>query len=309
MNYKYYIADVFTNQIFNGAQIAVFPYADGLNSQQMQRVSRELNLTETVFIFHQHADCVKRQMRIFTPKSEIDFAGHPVIAAAFVLASCGDIVLRKKYTPVVFEQNVGPISANITNNNGKPSFIQFTRKVSPIVDRFAPPDGELASFLSIPEGQIDHKKYNTRLVSCGFPYLVVPVYNYETVRHAKFNFQAWSQSIAPQTAAQEILLFSAKTRSHDAEFNARLVGPTIGLHDDPPVGTAMPAFAAYLCSFEHLQKGTYTFAVDRGDANHRRSLINLEMDHKGEDTLTIRIGGEAVMVAEGWMTVPAIQDF
>jgi trans-2,3-dihydro-3-hydroxyanthranilate isomerase len=272
----------------------------------MKLVAGELNLTETVFVFHQDADAVKRRMRIFTPQGEIDFAGHPVIATAFVLASCGDIALSEKYTPVVFEQNVGPISANITNYNGKPDFIQFTGKVSPIVDRFAPTDGELASFLSIPEGQIDHKKFNTRLVSCGFPYLVVPVYNYETVRKARFNFQAWSQSIAPQTAAQEILLFSAKTPFQDADFNARLVGPNIGLHDDPPVGTAMPAFAAYLCSFEHMKKGTYTFAVDRGEANNRRSVLNLEMDHKGEDTLTIRVGGEAVMVAEGTMTIPDI---
>jgi trans-2,3-dihydro-3-hydroxyanthranilate isomerase len=292
MNYKYYIADVFTNQIFNGAQIAVFPNADGLSNLQMKLVAKELHLTETVFVFHESKD-TKRRMRIFTPKGEIDFAGHPVIAAAFVLASCGDIELTGKFTPIVFEQNSGPITTNITNDNGKPVFIQFTRKISPIVDRFAPPDGELASFLSIPQGQIDHKKYNTRLVSCGFPYLIVPVYNYETVRSAKFNYQ-------------EILLFSAKTPFHDADFNARLFGPNIGLHDDPPVGTAMPAFAAYLCSFDHMKKGTYTFAVDRGEKNNRRSVINLEMDHKREDTLTIRVGGEAVMVAEGCMTIPEV---
>ena len=68
----------------------------------------------------------------------------------------------------------------------------------------------------------------------------------------------------------------------------------------------MPAFAAYLCSFEHMQKGTYVFSVDRGEAQQRRSIINLEMDHKGEDTLTIRVGGAAVMVAEGRMTIPAL---
>jgi trans-2,3-dihydro-3-hydroxyanthranilate isomerase len=307
MNYKYYIADVFTNQIFNGAQIAVFPNADGLSNHQMKLVAKELHLTETVFVFHQDKD-TNRRMHIFSPKGEIDFAGHPVIATAFVLASCGDIELTGKFTPIVFEQNSGPISTNITNDNGKPVFIQFTRKVSPIVDRFAPPDGELASFLSIAQGQIDHKKYNTRLVSCGFPYLIVPVYNYETVRSAKFNYQAWSESIAPQTAAQEILLFSARTPFQDADFNARLVGPNIGWHDDPPVGTAMPAFAAYLCSFDHMKKGTYTFAVDRGEKSNRRSVINLEMDHKREDTLTIRVGGEAVMVAEGTIHIPAAEN-
>ena len=71
------------------------------------------------------------------------------------------------------------------------------------------------------------------------------------------------------------------------------------------VGTAMAAFASYLCSFEHMQKGTYTFSVDRGDENIRRSVINLEMDHKGEDKLTLRVGGEAVMVSEGEMFIPS----
>jgi trans-2,3-dihydro-3-hydroxyanthranilate isomerase len=304
MNYKYYIADVFTRRIFNGAQIAVFPNADGLSEQTMKLVARELNLTETVFVFHRDGDASKRRIRVFTPKGEINFAGHPVIAAAFVLAACGDVELSGKYTPVVFEQNVGPITANISNDDGKPAFIQFTGKVAPIVDRYVPTESELAAFLGIDQRQIDHKKHTPRLVSCGFPYLVVPVYNYETVRKAKFNYQAWSQSSAPQTAAQEILLFSAKTPYQDADFNARLVGPNIGLHDDPPVGNAMPAFAGYLCSFEHMQKGTYTFAVDRGDENSRRSVINLEMDHKRQDTLTIRIGGEAVMAAEGMMYIP-----
>ena len=266
MKYNYYIADVFTKQIFSGAQIAVFPNAEGLSQQQMQLVARELNLSETVFVFHPDKQTTNRVMRIFSPLSEIDFAGHPIIATAFVLAHCGDIQLNAAITPMVFEQNTGPVNVNITAEDGKPSFVQFTRKVTSIIDRFTPSDEELASFLSIQQSELDHKKYATRLVSCGVPYLIVPVWRYESVRNAKFNYAAWSQSIAPQTAAQEILLFSPKTPFADADFNARLLGPRIGMHDDPPVGSAMPAFASYLCSFEFMQKGTYTFAVDRGDA-------------------------------------------
>ena len=106
-----------------------------------------------------------------------------------------------------------------------PVFVQFSRKVSSIVDRFAPTDEELASFLSIQQSELDHKKYSPRLVSCGVPYLIVPVWSYETVRNAKFNYSAWSQSIAPQTAAQEILLFAPKTPFVDSDFNARLTRP------------------------------------------------------------------------------------
>jgi trans-2,3-dihydro-3-hydroxyanthranilate isomerase len=305
MKYNYYIADVFTKQIFSGAQIAVFPNAEGLSQQQMQLVARELNLSETVFVFHPDKQNTNRVMRIFSPLSEIDFAGHPIIATAFVLAHCGDIQLTDAITPMVFEQNTGPVNVNITAEDGQPGFVQFTRKVTSIIDRFTPSDEELAGFLGIQQSELDHKKYAARLVSCGVPYLIVPVWRYESVRAAKFNYAAWSQSTAPQTAAQEILLFAPKTPFADTDFNVRLLGSRIGLHEDPPVGNAMPAFASYLCSFDFMQKGTYTFAVDRGDERNRRSVLNLEMDHKGSDTLTIRVGGEAVMVAEGVMNIPA----
>jgi len=306
MKYNYCIADVFTKEIFSGAQIAVFPNAEGLSTAQMQLVARELNLSETVFVFHPDTQRSTRVMRIFSPLAELDFAGHPVIATAFVLANCGELSLNAPTTSIIFQQNAGALEVNVTVENGKPSFIQFTRQVNSIIDRFAPSDDELARFLSIEVSELDHKKYSTRLVSCGLQYLVVPVWQYESVRNAKFNDAAWNQSSAPQTAAQEILLFAPKTPFTDADFNVRLLGSRIGLHEDPPVGNAMPAFASYLCSFDFMQKGTYTFAVDRGDKQSRRSVLNVEMDYKGKDTLTIRVGGSAVMVAEGVMMVPEL---
>jgi len=306
MKYNYCIADVFTKEIFSGAQIAVFPNAEGLSAAQMQLIARELNLSETVFVFHPDTQRSTRVMRIFSPLAELDFAGHPVIATAFVLANCGELSLNAPTTSIIFQQNAGALEVNVTVENDKPSFIQFTRQVNSIIDRFAPLDDELGRFLSIDTSELDHKKYSTRLVSCGLQYLVVPVWQYESVRNAKFNDAAWNQSSAPQTAAQEILLFAPKSPFTDADFNVRLLGSRIGLHEDPPVGNAMPAFASYLCSFDFMQKGTYTFAVDRGDKQSRRSVLNVEMDYKGKDTLTIRVGGSAVMVAEGVMMVPEL---
>lgn len=304
MKINYYIADVFTKQMFNGAQIAVVPNADGLSDTIMKQLARELNLSETVFVFHPVEGDTKRKMRIFTPNKELDFAGHPIIATAYVLGLCGDIPLKEAINPIVLEQNIGPIDVIITAVDSKPTFVQFAHTVDSIIDRFAPTDEELSSFLGIKQSELDHKKYSPRLVSCGFPYLIVPAWNYDTVRRAKFNSAAWSQSIAPQTAAQEILLFAPKTPFPDSDFNARLLGPHIGLYDDPPIGSAMPAFAAYLCSFEHTQKGTHAFAVDRGDANSRRSVLNIEMDNKGHEQLALRVGGEAVLFAQGTIDLP-----
>ena len=304
MNYKYYITDVFTSQVFNGAQVAVFPIADGLSVQMMQKIAREINLSETVFLFKQHDSEKNWKMRVFSPHTEMDRTGHPVIAAAYVLASCGELDLTEKNTSLSFEQNTSSVTANVSGKNGKPDSIQYTRDASPIVDYYAPTDSEIAKILSISESDIDNKKYSTRLVSCGRPYLIVPVFYYETVRKARFNFAAWTQSSAPQTAAQEILLVSPRTPNKDSDFAVRLLGPNIGVHQDPPVGSTMASLASYLCSFDFMREGTYTYAVERGDEKVRRSVLNLEMDHKGEDTLTFRVGGEAVMVADATMYIP-----
>ncbi|MFW5427468.1 MAG: PhzF family phenazine biosynthesis protein [Methylophagaceae bacterium] len=304
MTLNYYIADVFTREMFAGTQVAVFPKSDALNAEQMALVAKELNMPETVFVSNQSDDDTSRKMRIFSPLGEIDYAGHPIIATAYILGECGDIKLNNGVTSLSFVQNTGAIEVNVSASNNKVSFVQFTDKVSSVIDRFTPSDAELADLLSIQTSEIDHKKYTSRLVSCGFPYLIVPVWNYDSVRHAKFNFSAWSQSSAPQSAAQEILLFSPKTAFKDSNFNARLLGPNIGVNDDPAVGSAIPAFASYLCSFDFTQEGTHTFAVDRGDASNRRSLINIEMDHKAGTTLNLRIGGEAIIVAEGKMFIP-----
>jgi trans-2,3-dihydro-3-hydroxyanthranilate isomerase len=298
MTQSYYVADVFTNERFSGAQIAVFPEAGDLTEQQMTDISREMNLSETVFV-SQQGDSQSYTMRVFSPLGEIDFAGHPIIATAYVLAESGKVSLADNVIPLTFKQNVGDIDVHLSVVDGKANFAQFNHKVSSVIDRFTPSDQELAEFLGLDVNDIDHKKYGTRLVSCGFPYLVVPVWSYEAVRNAKFNYAAWSHSAAPQTAAQEIILFSPKTPNSDVNFNVRLMGPNIGVNEDPPVGSAMPAFASYLCSFESTQEGTHTFSVERGDANSRRSVINIEMDHRGKSELNLRIGGEAVMVAEG----------
>jgi len=306
MTINYYIADVFTNELFSGAQIAVFPQADNLNPVEMEIIAKEMNLSETVFVSNPNKDQASRRMRVFSPTmGEIDFAGHPIIATAFVLGESGEINLAEGVTSLTFTQNSGDIDVNVSASGGKVSFVQFATKVSSVMDRFTPTIAEIADLLSISPEDIDHKKYSTRLVSCGFPYLIVPVWSYEAVRKAKFNFNSWSLSAAPQTAAQEILLFSPKTPYIDANFNARLLGPNIGINDDPPVGSAMPSFASYLCSFDFTQQGTHTFAVDRGDDNSRRSVINIEMDNKAQAELALRIGGEAVMVAEGKMHIPA----
>ncbi|MGH8547329.1 MAG: PhzF family phenazine biosynthesis protein [Methylococcales bacterium] len=306
MEYQFYTADVFTNRPFQGVQIAVFPKADGLNVGNMEKIANELNLSETVFVFRPEGRPNARRMRIFAPTGEIDFAGHPIIATAHILAEIGEFPLTAPTTPIELIQNTGPVKTHISVQDGKPVLVQFTMKPEPIVDRFVPRETEIAEFLELPVNAIDTKKYQSMMVSCGFPYLVVPLTSYQAVRNARFNFSVWSRTTAPATSAQEILLFSAQTANPVSDFHIRLVGPRIGVKEDPPIGSSIPAFTSYLCAHSHVRTGTYTFAVDRGTESGRQSLLHLEMDNKGKNQISIRVGGEAVLMSRGTMKVPAV---
>ena len=304
MKYQYFIADVFTTRPFNGAQIAVFPHADGLNQQQMQLIARELNLSETAFVFAPANGSGARRTRIFSPQAEIHFAGHPIIAIGQVLAAIGDIKLESKYTAITLEQNIGPIAVNITGAEGQPALVQFTLQTKPVVDRFVPAEAQIAEILSLTETDIENKKFHSLIVYSDHTYLIVPIRSYNAVRQAKFNYLAWGQSSVPASMATGILLFTTQTDTSLSNFHARLVGPNIGILDDPPIGSAMPAFTGYLCAHDHIKKGTHAFVVDRGLITSRKSILSIEMDHKREETLTVRIGGPAVMVSEGTINVP-----
>jgi len=304
MNYKYYIADVFTDRIFQGAQIAIFPHAEGLNKDTMQHIAKEMNLSETVFVFNESGKENQRRLRTFSAQQEIDFAGHPLIATAWVLAHIEDIKLTGEHTKISCEQNTGSIDVYVTTENKQPKLVQFTTPVSATVDRFVPTDKELADILGLKIDELENKQFNPMLVSSGKNYLVVPIRTYPSVRKAHFNFKAWSSSSAPATLSREILLVTSTPGADQPDFHARIVGPDIGHTEDPPIGSAIPAFAAFLCQHKQITRGTHIFSIDRGTESTRRSELNIEMDNKPDNKLVIRVGGPAVLVAEGLINLP-----
>ena len=299
MKYNYYIADVFTTQLFSGAQIAVFPHAQGLDQGQMQLIARELNLSETAFVFPSSNGNSSKRARIYTPQNEVNFAGHPIIAIGKVLAKIGEIKLENQHTKFILEQNIGTIEVNITQQNGEPSLIQYTLQTKPEIDRFTPDEEQLAEILSVEKNDIETKKYHSLIVFADQSYLIIPIRSFNAVRNAKFNFDTWSRSGAPASMFNELLLFSTQTDLKESNFHARLIGPKIGINQDPPIGSAMLAFAAYLRAHDHIRYGTHTFVVDRGNIYTRKSILSVEMDKKDESTLTIRVGGPAVIAGQG----------
>lgn len=303
MKTTYYIVDVFTDKVFSGAQIAVFPEAEGLSAAQMQTLAREINLTETVFICAGKEENSYR-VKIFSPSEERDFSGHATIAAGFILISESGLAYVEPHTTVSLEQNSGLLDVTISKREDGRFFVQFTRAVEAVTDRFVPSNNQLAAMLSLDVKEIGSPRYNTLLVSCDKPYLVVPLNSFDVVRRAVFNSKEWSTEVAPLAAADEILLFATKSDLPTSNFHGRLVGPSIGLAEDPPIASSMPTFAAYLAEHEHIKQGTYSFDIDRGAATTRKSVLTVELIAKEGRALQLRVGGPAVLVAKGEIIAP-----
>ena len=303
MSHTYYTADVFTETVFQGAQIAVFPAVANFDDEQMSLIARELNLSETVFVSPGEQNN-HFKLRIFTPLKEISFAGHPVLATAKTLVEEGLITLSSGKATVCFQQKAGDLSVNIEQREGEPLFVQFSLSSDPVIDRYTPRASELAALLSIDESDIDTHTFQTRLVSINLPYLILPLASQAAVRKARFDMKAWSQSSAPAMAAQEILVFSNKTDNSDTDFHARLLGPSIGVHEDPPIGSAMPCFTGYLGSHDAIREGTYTFIIDRGTSETRRSVLAIEMDNHADKATALRVGGNVVLVSKNSLLLP-----
>jgi len=304
MDYEFYTADAFTSEPYQGAQIAVIPYAEGLTPAQMQRIASEFNLSETVFVFRSAERPDVRRLRIFSPTAEIDFAGHPIIAAGHVLASIGDVPLEGRHTRLVFEQNTGPIEVHVTRDEDQPALVQFQMRVRPRTDHFVPPPSELAGILGLEPDDFFHPTFKPLLVSCDGAYLVLPLRSYAAVRKAEFSSRHWSNSSAPSMLASQILLFSSQASTRSASFHGRLVGRSIGVNEDPPIGSSIPAFASYLCAHDHVLPGTHVFSIERGTREKRLSILHVEMENKGLEELGVRVGGPAVLISRGTLTAP-----
>src|SRR5918911_1954654 len=154
MKFRFLTTDVFTNQIFGGNPLAVFPDARDLPESALQSIAREFNLSETVFVYPPERAEHARRLRIFTPAAELPFAGHPTIGTAHVLASLGEIALEGREARIVFEEGVGPVPVLIRGTPKKPVFAQLTAAKLPEIGPAPPGRSALADLLSIDAADI-----------------------------------------------------------------------------------------------------------------------------------------------------------
>jgi len=304
MRCRFYTVDAFTDRAFEGAQIAVLPDARTLNDTEMQKIAREFNVSETVFVLPAMSPNHTRRLRIFSPFTEIPFGGHPTLAAAHVLTTIGDITAddpgvdaRESTLQFVFEENIGPVRISVTfDDDSRRRFCEFGLEANYSIDRFTPPDKELAAIFSLSASELGIAGYTPMVVATDQPYLVVPVNSFAAVRRAKFDYRAWANSSAPASLTHQALLFSTETEFEGSAFHCRLLGPEIGVNEDPPIGSSVPSFSAYLCE---MGRPEHHFAAERGGGRFRRSLLHVHAEKRGQRSVAVRVGGTAVMVSDG----------
>lgn len=297
----FYTLDVFTDRVFGGNGLGVFPDAAHLPAGLMQRIAREMNLSETVFLGPPDGGGDAR-VRIFTPGVEVPFAGHPTVGSAVFLASRRDDVPEDGTVTLVLEENVGPVPVDVRFEDGRPVFARFTTAVPPEHRPLPWSPGELAAMVGLGEEDLD-PDLPLEAVSCGLPYSIVPVRDSDAVRRSLLDMARWTRMLA-DTPDHHVYVVTTRPDAAGADVHVRMYAPGSGVPEDPATGSAAAALGAYLAAADGRSDGALSWTVVQGAEMGRPSTIQVEADRKAGRTDAVRVGGGAVFVSEGSMRVP-----
>ena len=301
MRARFYTLDVFTDRIFGGNPLAVFPDASKIPEAVLQSIALELNLSETVFVYPPADPKHTRRVRIFTPVYEMPFAGHPTVGCAFALAALGEIPLAGE-ARIVLEEGVGPVPVLVRGEFKKPAFAQLS--VAKLPETGPPPPGRthLAEMLSLDPSDILGGMTAPQAISCGFPFLIVPLRDLDAVRRARVRMDQWDSALKSYWAP-DVMVF-ARDAEREGVMRARVFVPGQGIIEDPATGSAVAALGGYLAAREGAATAKFGWVVEQGFEIKRPSIIELEVDKVEGEVTAVRVGGSAVMVSEGMMDVP-----
>jgi len=294
MKLKYTLLNAFTRKHFNGAQIAVFSQADKLNSQQKLKLAKEINLSETVFICRSDISNCDAKLEIYSPLGTVDFAGHAIVAACYIMAELGLV----KGSDTRIELNGQTMDVILSFKNQK---VQINIPVSEKYDEYVPSNQELGKIIGIDGSEIGCQTYKAMIAGCPQPCLMIPVKNNKVLRAAHFHENKWQLSFVA-SLANNVLLFTGDHPYDGISFTARLMGKDISVNDDPPVGAVAPAFGLYLSY--GINDYHRSCMIQRGDEDTRISIIEISVDKDGSRVDAVKLGGNAVKMAEGYFDIP-----
>lgn len=294
------IFDVFTNTRYKGNGLAVVKDAQDLSDTQMQAIAREFNQSETVFVLPPENDAHSAKVRIFTPGTELPFAGHPTVGTAVMLASdrFGKISSEEDAI-IVLEEGIGPIRIGVRMRPDNTPFAEFDLPKIPVELSDTPSLEEVSLVLGLTNSEIGFENHHPSRFDAGVPFLFVPVADLTTIGKTKADCAAMEKLLDPQTM---IFVYCRETEKNGSSFHARMFAPMHGIAEDPATGSAAAAFAGVIMKYDQPSGGTKNYIIEQGCEMGRASEIHLEL--VVDDGLhAVRIGGHVVKVAQGTITV------
>ncbi len=297
--HRFVTLDVFTSSAFGGNQLAVFPDASGIPEDALIHITREFNFAEVTFCYPPANPAHTKRVRIFTPAREIPFAGHPTVGTAIALVMLGQ---SGGGTKLVLEEGVGPVTVTVRDANSAAPFAQFSTAKLAEVGPATPSRGVLAEILSIEAEDILASPTAPQNVSCGLPFLMVPLRSVDAVSRSRVRLEKWETKLK-SAWAPDMFIFARDPEGGDSHYHARMFGPGVNVPEDPATGSANACLAGYLGARAAQKDGTLAWTVDQGVEMGRPSRIEIEADKSAGAVTAIRVGGNAVMMTEGSFTL------
>src|SRR5690242_1412385 len=296
MKYTFHIVDVFSSTPFGGNQLAVLPDAAGISTEGMQKIAREFNFAETTFVLPNNASANSFRVRIFTPRVELDFAGHPSVGTACALAMKQHVRLRDPVR-LILEENCGPVTVDVVHRNGG---LHGTLTLSGKIEApaGAPSPAELAAVLSVEPAEVKR----VFLAGAGVPFCFAQLSSNEAVDRATMNRAAWAATLT-RAWSPHIFFFAGDLRD-GGKLYARMWAPALGIEEDPATGSACAALVGVMASKHDFGGTAYRLSIQQGVSMGRRSEIEAEARKNGSVVTSVSVGGAAAYVASGEIDVP-----
>jgi trans-2,3-dihydro-3-hydroxyanthranilate isomerase len=296
MQRRYVTVDVFTDCAFGGNPLAVVLDAEGLSTDQMQAIATEFNYAETTFVLPPRDPAHDAEVRIFTMRSEIPFAGHPNVGTAFVLAS------RAKPPParLLFEEKAGLVPVEIVSTNGKVVSAELTAP-QPLTRLTQVSVEQAAACLSLSAADVRTDRHVPHIISVGIPFLVVEVASREALRRARVNAEAFAQTF-PLDGSHELYFYTRDVPGSEppCEVQARMFFPGVsGFIEDPATGSATAAAAALFADLDGTHDGEMKITFGQGFDMGRPSILLARARKSGGKIVSAHVGGACVFMMEG----------
>jgi trans-2,3-dihydro-3-hydroxyanthranilate isomerase len=294
---RYLLLDVFANRALQGNPLAVVLDAEGLDTARMQAITREFNLSETVFVLPPENPAHAARIRIFCPEYEMPFAGHPTVGTAVALAGergHADGAL------LVLEENIGPVRCIVQRGEGA-SYAEFDVPRIAEAIRFSPDRERLAAALGLAPDEIGFPGHAIGAWSAGVPYVTVPVRDLAAMARIRFDTHLW-QDFAPAKASDAVAsayAYCRQTMLPGSTFHARMFVAATPSYEDPATGSAAAAFVGAFVANQRPHDGSQEVWIEQGIEMGRPSRIRLEIDVASGVAVKARIGGDAVVVGRG----------